>query len=264
MQSIVGVRPIMANNVDDVFKFIDVHILSELSIVNNSLRLEMHAIFNGDILKNRLVNTHVEIYNSIVSENSRASSSSSTELYFDKCCKHGMIMMGTLQDAVKHLANVTSRDITVLLNYYACTTLQAINANANASRSDDINVGEESEPAEERDRNLICIGGGTLGEIIRVSKRKLKLITLSKDQKHQAASQLAVAKAVCMNVDEKQSFSPDMKIRDKGGMYFPKQIFHDFIRGVNSATVKYTSDASMKHYGTELLQVANVTIVASY
>lgn len=49
MQSIVGVRPIMANNVDDVFKFIDVHILSELGIVNTSLCLDMHAIFNGDI-----------------------------------------------------------------------------------------------------------------------------------------------------------------------------------------------------------------------
>ena len=149
--------------------------------------------------------------------------------------------------------NVNQRNIIVLLNFNASITLQTINASQVEDRS---NTPTNSTACEETDRTLIYLGGGTLGEIINTCKRCIKLKTISAEQQQQAAHQLALAKMICMTADETQYLPPDLVMRDRGGMYFPKAQFVPFIRKVNAATVVYACDASMKKLGSTLLKVS--------
>ena len=118
------------------------------------------------------------------------------------------------------------------------------------------NTPTDSTACEETDRTLICLGGGTLGEIINTCKRRIKLKTISAEQRQQAARQLALAKVICMTADEKQFLPPDLVMRDRGDIYFPTAQFVPFIRKVNAATVVYACDASMKKLGSTLLKVS--------
>ncbi len=107
----------------------------------------------------------------------------------------------------------------------------------------------------ETTRTVQCIGGGTLSDIIRASKKLMKLLSISAEQRRQASWLLAVAKSVCMSPEEKCSLSADLKARDRGGMYFPKAVFMDFLAKAVAATVEFACNEGMKKHGTTLFKV---------
>ena len=80
----------------------------------------------------------------------------------------------------------TFRDITVLLNFYVLSTLQTISENNVAVISQSIEV--EPSVNEDITRTLICLGGETIADFVRGTKRRRICKTISNEQRRQAAA----------------------------------------------------------------------------
>ena len=55
---------------------------------------------------------------------------------------------------------------------------------------------------------------------------------------------------------------PDLVMRDRGGMNFPKAQFVPFIKKVNAAIIVYVCDASIKNSVQRYLRLVKLTILS--
>ncbi len=248
--------------ISDVTKKVDGKIVEDLSIVNNCNRKKIHDCIRQNIMEIQIIPNYVNIYNTVMDKKSQSklrSSSYWTVMYFKLCHDLHEKLLTDIKEAVKVVetdVEVSERDLKVLLNFYASVALQSLNATENSSNRNFEDVSNSKYVGCNDNRtSYLCLGGGTLGEIINVSKKRMKSLSLSMQEKQRASRQLDVAKTVCMTADDKQCLPEELKARDRGGMYFPKTEFLSFISDVNKATVKYASNSGLQRHGSELLKV---------
>jgi hypothetical protein len=241
----------------DAINFIEKEISLEIGIVNNNVRREIHEIIKSKLLM-QITSRYIYFYDSLTSEKNKSSSSALTVSYFIKCCQFANDMINVVLEQCQTnnvTKDVTARDITVLMNFYSSKTLQSLNVCRPSASKTRVLEEEAATATAETTRTLLCIGGGTLGDIIRASKKRMKLVSISAEQRRQASQQLAIAKSVCMSLEEKCTLPADLQARDRGGMYFPKCAFMSFLANAVAATVEYACHNAMKKYGASLLKV---------
>jgi hypothetical protein len=211
----------------------------------------------------------MDAYNAVLMKNKfRAKESASlTFQYFVTCCNVNTNLFSIIRSSCATLVECADNDLIVLCNFYASVTLRiisnGIHDNGNHAPLAVLSVHRNGLihcDGKECDRSLICLGGGTLAEIIKVNKRRIILRTISSEQRRQSRFLFVIAKAMCMNSTEKQALPIDLANRDNGGMYFPKKEFFSFIQRVNNSTVMYASTDGVKRHGKNLIKVITFSI----
>ncbi len=234
-----------------VMKKIENEIMKDLSIVNIPFRKQLHEslVLNGlaDI-----VQTFVDILSNSKSMPGKQSVAAQLFDYYTECKRRGMDLVNNLNDTLE-LGSDPSFELhaSVLLNFYSTIVLKANDDNATESQCRLPTTSEESQTS------LLCLGGGTLGEIINVCKKRVAMLGLSTLQRQQARLQLQYAKHLCMSREEKTAHLPEeLKNRDRGGMYFPVDSFVPFICEVNLSTLKYANKEAFNIHRHDLLKVS--------
>ena len=143
--------------------------------MNNPICKAVQDILKCDILGNRIISKYFEVFDNVVHEKSLSRICSSTTAsqwtvkYFSNCYNRNKVLLSYLLDICHPLTdNVQNPDIIILLNYYSLATLQAINSNYGQPRTSSNTA--KAVVIDETTRTLLCLGGGTLGEIINVTK----------------------------------------------------------------------------------------------
>jgi len=247
--------------VDVVSAKIESDIYKRLSISNIPIRKQLHLYLLEHNFLN-IIQAYVDIHTDVTatrkSQNTNTSTAKLMFEYFTRCRQQNDIIIRSLLDTMQEnnfeLGNFPSVELhaSVLLNCYTVIALKSINHSINLTSTVDH---ERSSLRDETDSSLFRLGGGTLGEIINLCKKRIKMKQLFKLQRKQANDQLHFAKQLCMTREEKTSLPAELKNRDRGGMYFPIRGLLTFIRLVNCSTLKYANKEAFKKYGHDVLKV---------
>ena len=223
----------------------------QLCIVNIPARKELHDYLIGNYYKN-ILQSFNRIYENISLRKYKSRSKRLFD-YFTECRVNNSIL---IQDILSDLINSNNElgklisfetDAHAVLLYYAISALKCSEKTGEQQQS--ISVSEQPEV------QLICLGGGTLGDIINLNKKRMKNEKLSKFQSSQARMQLQYAKHFCMSREDKAQLPDELKDRDRGGMYFPMECVMPFIRLVNASSVTYANKEAFRRHGRDLLKV---------
>ena len=157
--------------VERCINVIENNVNKELHIAKNNCRLN---IFNYCKENNfqEIICTYVSIYHSLL--NSCKSASELTIKYYKKCLEQNEIY----EISVK-CERQSNRDLCAVLNFFANTVFnimqdehQSIGAGAIKKRRFPVIQGITTNNAEETERGLYCIGGGTLCDIFKKARGK--------------------------------------------------------------------------------------------
>lgn len=243
---------------------IDCEISSQLSIKNIAIRFQLHEYFvNHNLLD--FLGKFIDCYRSVTSTRKKLRGNNVAMQmfkYFSECMEINKVIVKQLFDELQrtnHELGTLSREelqlhVGIILSWYAIIVLKTSNT---VSTSAD--CGQCSVTVVENDTGLLCLGGGTLGEIINVCKKRVKMTPLSHFQRQQASLQLQFAKMICMSREEKATLPAELINRDRGGMYFPRKHFLDFIVHANSSTLAYANKESFQRLGHDLIKVRLMT-----
>lgn len=239
---------------------IDENILKETNIVKCKKLLSLHQNIRETILETVIIPRYVVVFEECLR---KCTVGAMFTITFYKEC--GLANSDIIKDVMSQMQNVESEvmsngTLITLLNFYSHSTY-ICGHSVSSETAGNVNVASESsgELSEdnETDRALYCLAGGTLCEIVKVNKRRVKNLKLSDRQRMQAMHLSQIASNVAMTAEEKGASLPcELRVRDRGFMIFPKATFLPYVRCVNQTTKQYLSKAALQKYGRFVIKVS--------
>jgi hypothetical protein len=240
---------------ENVLNVIDKNITSELIISKSDSRLNLHTSLRNARILSEILSQFENIYEEQFKRSNNQVSAMLIFNYYAECGKcHEKFTKCISTDITNSHHN--KEDIAVLLNFYAASTLRALNTLQSNVHNDEVYDISAYEADNETERALFCLGGGTLCDIIKVNRKRSVNLRLSQNQRKNSKLLLQAALSLSMKPDEKSSIPVDLKDRDRGHMVFPKREMLTYVRAVNAATKEYARSSVLKKLGKQLLQVS--------
>lgn len=240
---------------ENVLNVIDKNVTSELIISKSDSRLNLHTSLRNSRILSEILSQFKSIYEEQSKRSNNQVSATLIFNYYAECGKRHEKFTKCIS-ADKTNSHHNEDDIAVLLNFYAASTLRALNTSRSNEHNDEVNDIPAYEADNETERALFCLGGGTLCDIIKLNRKRSVNLRLSQNQRKNSKLLLQAALSVSMKPDEKSSIPDDLKDRDRGHMVFPKREMLTYVRAVNAATKEYARSSVLRKLGKQLLQVS--------
>jgi hypothetical protein len=234
---------------DECRDFLLKNIESELHIINNTSRLNVHKVISESGFLVVLVIQYLELYEQLIA--SQPSLCLLTISYYKKCLDlHRSVEQNVAAECNKD-------DLYGVLNFYSNSVFKF----AQCARMTLRTVTEEecvSKEMEETSRGLFCLSGGCLAEIRnritgkrRFCWRRKPITTMTSTNR----VLLDIITAIKMNDLDKVELPQSLKYRDRGQMFFAKSCFLPFIKNLNHIVLNHTTSKAVKTHGKNLLKV---------
>lgn len=125
------------------------------------------------------------------------------------------------------------------------------------SDDDDVRSSCSQSSVDEKEGVYYRFGGAALCSMLHLRYDQLKP-NVSIDKQECIKHEIAILKAIqCF---EKQHVPLYLLYRDKGYMYFPAACYILFIRNVDRCVLQYANEASLKQFGSKLVEVATTNL----